>query len=95
MRRAVSIALILDTLYLIGTGINQIFPPFNKQVDPNHITPVAIFLVLLSIHLWLNRKPIVKYFRGLRWKWAYVGFGVFVILWGVVGVPLLMLNGFN
>ena len=49
MRRAVSIALILDTLYLMGTGINQIFPPFNKQVDPNHMTPVVIFLIILSI----------------------------------------------
>ena len=90
MRRGISIALILNTIWLIATGVLQLFPPFNEQVDPNHIIPVVLFIILLSIHLWLNRKPIFKYFKGLGWKWIYIALGIVLILWGVVGVPLTM-----
>jgi membrane protease YdiL (CAAX protease family) len=92
MRRGISIALILDVIWLIGTGVLQLLSPFNEEVDPNHIIPVVIFIILLSIHLWLNRKPICKYFTGLGWKWVYIALGIILVLWGVVGVPLMMVN---
>ncbi len=92
MRRSISIALILDTLYLIATGVLQLFTPFNKQVDPNHIIPVVVFIILLAFHLSLNRKPISKYFKGLKWKWAYVSLGILFVLFGAVVMPLIMIG---
>jgi len=71
-----------------------IVPPFNKgianQFDPSHIVPVVIFLILLPFHLWFNRKPIIKYFKGLGWKWALIAIWIAIILWVVVGLPIAM-----
>jgi len=92
MRRGISIALILNVIWLIATGVLQLFPPFSNQIDPNHISPVVLFVILLSIHLWLNRKPIFKYFKGLGWKWAFIALGIISILWAVVGVPIIMIG---
>ena len=89
MRRGISIALILNVIWLILTGIWQLFPPFNKQVDPHHIIPVVLFIILLTIHLWLNRKPIFKYFKGLGWKWVLIAIWIIGILWVVIGVPII------
>ncbi len=92
MRRGISIAMVIVGIWAIMTGIWQLFPPFNKGIDPLHMIPAFVFGILLVVHVWLNRKPLLRYFRGLGWRWVFIGLGVLGILWaGIVG-PLFVMR---
>lgn len=89
MRRGVSIAMVIFGILSILTGIWQFLPPFEYGHDPLHIAPAFIFGILVVIHVWLNRKPLVRYFKGLGWRWVFVGLGIILILGGGIVGPLL------
>jgi hypothetical protein len=72
------------------TGIWQLFPPFNTGVEPHHIIPAFTFAILLLLHVWLNRKPLFRYFQGLGWKWVFIVLGIFGILWTGIGLPIVL-----
>jgi hypothetical protein len=72
MRRGISIALVLFGLMTAIAGIWKLFPPCNEISYPPHIFASFIFLILIIIHIWSNRKAILRYFSGLGWKWLLV-----------------------
>ncbi len=89
MRRVISIAMVISGLSMVITGIMKLFPPFKAEVYPPHIINSFIFAVLAVTHIWLNRKPVVRYFKGLRWWWILVGLGFLLVIWSVVIAPIL------
>lgn len=89
MRRGISIALVLFGLMMAIAGIWKLFPPCNKVLYPPHIFAAFIFLILLIIHIWLNRKPILRYFGGLGWKWIWVGLGFLFVIYYTI-MPLFI-----
>jgi len=89
MRRGIGIALILFGLMMAIAGIWKLFPPSNKVLYPPHIIAAFIFLILLIIHIWLNRKPILRYFSGLGWKWIWVGLGCILVIYYAI-MPLII-----
>jgi len=70
MRHAISISMLLSGIWTVLTGITQ----------QHHELPAIIFTILFCIHIYLNRKPLLVYFKGLRWKWLPVGLGMIIIL---------------
>ena len=91
MRRGIGIAMAIFIVWSVVTGIWQLFPPYDEGVEPLHIVPAFPLAVLICIHVWLNRKPLVRYFQGLGWKWLWVVLGVLCILWAAIGAPLVAL----
>ena len=89
MRRGISIAMVIFGLATVITGIQKFFPPFDTIFYPPHIITSCIFGLLAVIHIWLNRKPIVRYFKGLRRWWILVGLGVLLVIWASVIMPIL------
>lgn len=91
MRRGISIALLLFGLSMAMGGICKLFPPYNKMFYPPHISSSFIFVILAVIHVWLNRKPLISYFKRLKLLgWMLVGLGIVTILWMGVGLPLVL-----
>ena len=93
MRRGISIAMVIFGLAALITGIEKLFPPFNEMTYPPHLINALIFGLLVIIHTWLNWKPVVRYFKGLRWWWALIGLGVVLVIWAGIMVPVLTLTG--
>ncbi len=95
MRRTISILLVIFGLTLLLTGIRNIpipcFEQFIQIVDQQvgldiwHAGSGGVFAILLIIHVWLNRKPLFRYFRNLGWWWILVGLGFLTVIWlGIV-----------
>jgi uncharacterized membrane protein len=89
MRRGISIALVIFGLLTAVAGIWKLFPPANKTVYPPHIIASFIFLILVIIHVWLNRKAILKYFSKLGWKWIWVILGFALVIYYAI-MPLII-----
>ena len=90
MRRVISIAMVIFGFTMVITGILKLFSPFSDMTFPPHIINSFIFGILAVTHAWLNRKPILRYFKGLRWWWILVGLGFLLVIWSVVIVPILI-----
>lgn len=89
MRRGISIALVIFGLAMLVSGIQKLFPPADDRFYLPHVINSFIFAVLVCVHLWLNRKSIVRYFKGLGQWWLLVGLGLAAII--VVGIiPLFI-----
>ena len=89
MRRAISIAMVIFGLAAVITGIQKFFPPFNTILYPPHIINACIFGLIITVHIRLNWKPIVRYFNRLGWGWIPVGLGFAAVI-GVGITPLLI-----
>ena len=92
MRRSISIAMAVFGLAMLITGIENLFPPFDTMSFPPHIITSFIFGVLAVIHIWLNWKPLIRYFRGLGRWWGLVGLGFALIILSTVVMPLMIAN---
>ncbi len=90
MRRGISIAMVIFGLLMLASGITKLFPPFDTTFHPGHVANSFIFTLLVVIHIWLNRKPIIRYFKGLKWWWILVGLGLATVIWIGVGLPILL-----
>jgi hypothetical protein len=96
MRRVTSIAMVAFGLGSVLSGGWQLFFLLSGDsfIFPPHIVTSALFVIFAAIHMWLNRKPLFRYFKGLRWWWILVGvlFGINVIWIGIV-LPMLIIRG--
>ena len=94
MKRGIAIAMVLFGTWAAISGISQFFPPFDTMFDPGHVVSACIFALLLSTHVWLNRKPVVRYFKGLGRWWILIGFFVAgtIIFEGIV-VTVMIATG--
>jgi hypothetical protein len=94
MRRVIGILLILFTTIVVFGAVRNlpvpVFKTFSSQFDIGHAISGLIFVILLGIHLWLNRKPLSRYFSNLKWWWILVGLGFLVVIWGGIGVTLMV-----
>ena len=88
MRRVLGILLVLSGLFTVISGIWNFFPPFSESFSPGHAFVACLFGVLCILHVWLNWKPILRYFRNLKWWWLPVGVG-FAALAVLVIMPLI------
>jgi len=88
LKRIVGIFLVLFGLFTAITGLWNFFPPFNAEFSPGHAVGACIFGILCVVHIWLNWKPLIRYFRGLGWWWFLVALG-FIALIPLLIVPLL------
>jgi hypothetical protein len=97
MRRVISILLIICTSLVVLGSIRNLpipqFENFSRQFDIGHAISGGVFVILLSIHLCLNRKALARYFSNLRWWWIAVGIGFAAVIWGGAGVTLLVSLG--
>ena len=93
MRRGISIAMVIFGTGAVLSGIRQFFPPFDTMFDFAHVTLACIFAILTGIHAWLNRRPLLRYFKRLRWWWILVGLGILSIIWGCIVVSTLVITG--
>ena len=93
MRRWMVIAMFILSLAMVITGIWNIFPPFDTMFFPSHVVNSVAFGILAVIHVWLNWKAIVRYFKGLGWWWLLVGLGFLGIVWSVAIMPALYIAG--
>jgi len=96
MRRVTAIAMVAFGLGSVLSGGWQLFFLLSGEnfIFPPHIATSALFLIFAAIHMWLNRRPFFRYFKGLRWWWILVGvlFGINVIWIGIV-LPMLIIRG--
>ena len=93
MRRIMGIAMVILGLAMVTTGIWNLFPPFNTVLFPPHIITSFIFGVLVVIHIWVNWKPITRYFKGLGRWWIPVGVGFAAVIWVGIIMPILVKTG--
>ena len=93
MRRIVSIAMVIFGISMIITGIMKLFSPFDDMTFPPHIINSIAFGVFSIIHVWLNWKPVVRYFKGLGWYWVLVAAGVFLVAWSTIVAPIRIVTG--
>lgn len=90
MKRGISIAMVVFGLAAALTGIWQFFPPFRTTFYPPHAISACIFGLLVAVHIWLNRKPLIRYFKRLRWWWIPVGLGFAIAIWVGIMMPILL-----
>lgn len=88
MRYAISVALFVTGLFTAVTGIWNFFPPFSLSFSPGHAVGACIFGILCVVHVWLNWKTIVKYFKRLRWWWILVALGLVATVMVII-MPLI------
>jgi hypothetical protein len=88
IKRIVSIALALSGLFTAATGIWNFFPPFIGSFSPGHAVGAGIFCAICIIHIWLNWKPLLWYFKGLGGWWCPVILGLIGII-SVIIIPVL------
>jgi magnesium-transporting ATPase (P-type) len=88
IKRIVSITLVLSGLFTATTGIWNFFPPFNESFSPGHAVGGCVFCSICIIHIWLNWKPLLRYFKGLGWWWCLIVLGLIAII-SVITVPIL------
>ena len=90
MRRVIGIAMVIFGLTTALTGIWNFFPPFNTVFYPPHAINSCVFGLLAAIHIWLNRKPVLRYFKGLRKGWILVGLGFAAIIYAGIILPIFL-----
>ena len=88
MRHAVSVALVVTGLFSAVTGIWNFFPPFSESFSPGHAIGACIFGILCVIHVWLNWKSVLRYFKRLGWWWILVAAGLIATIIVVI-MPLV------
>lgn len=93
MRRAISIAMVISGLTAALTGIWNFFPPFNTMFYLPHAINASILALLVAIHLWLNRKPLLRYFKRLGGWWILVGLLFVPVIWLGIVLPILIIKG--
>ncbi len=86
MRSGVNIAMFLTGIWTIMTGIIEL-TPLAIGSPAHHIVAASTFVVVLGIHVWLNRKAFLQRFKGLGWRWSLIGAGILIILITTVGHP--------
>ena len=92
MRRFISITMVIFGLAMVMTGVWNIFPPFNEMLFPPHIITSFILGLLVIVHLWLNWKSVVRYFRGLGRWWVLVSLGFVLVIYTGIIVPILTIT---
>ena len=90
MRRGIGIAMVIFGLAMVITGIWNFFPPFNTMFFPPHVINACIFGLLAAVHIWLNRKPVVRHFKRLRWWWILVGLGFAAVIYLGIIMPIFL-----
>jgi len=93
MKRVIGITMVFFGLALAITGIWNLFPPFNTMLFLPHVINSCIFGILAVIHIWLNWKAIIRYFKGLGRLWILVGLGVAAVIWLGIILPILVKTG--
>ena len=93
MRRWMVIAMVILGLNMVITGIWNLFPPFNTMLFLPHVITSCIFGILAVIHICLNRKPLLGYFKRLRRGWILVGLGFAAVIWVGIILPILVKAG--
>jgi hypothetical protein len=93
MRRVITIIMVTLGLTTVITGIWDFFPPFNGTFYVPHTITACIFGILVAVHLWLNRKPVLRYFKGLGRWWILVGLGGALVIWLGIIMPIFVLTG--
>jgi hypothetical protein len=94
MRRGIAIAMVIFGLATVLTGGWALFFLISRgEIFPPHITSSALFVIFAAIHVGLNRKPLFRYFKRLRWWWILVGLGFIAILWTGIVMPILFIGG--
>ena len=88
MRRGIGIAMVIFGLAAALTGIWNFFPPFKDTFSIPHVIPAFIFGFLAVIHIWLNRRPLLRYFKRLRWWWVLVASGFVYVIWIGIIMPI-------
>jgi hypothetical protein len=88
LKRIVSIALVLSGLYTAATGIWNFFPPFSESFSPGHAVGACILCVICIIHIWLNWKSLIHYFKGLGWWWFPIVLSLIAII-SIIIIPFL------
>lgn len=91
MRRIIGILMVIFGLTAALTGIWEFFSPFNTTFYAPHVINACIFGLLAAVHIWLNRKPVFRYFKGLGWRWVLVGLGLAAIIWLGIIMPVFVL----
>jgi hypothetical protein len=94
MRRVIGIAMVISGIWALISGISQFIPPFDTIFDPGHVVSACSFAVLVGIHICLNAKPLVRYFKGLGRWWILIGFVVAgtIVFEGII-VTVLIATG--
>jgi Na+/melibiose symporter-like transporter len=87
MRSGVTIAMVLLGIWTILTGITIEETPRAIGSPAHHIFAASAFVVVLCIHVWLNKKAFLQRFKGLGWKWSLIGVGILIILATTVWHP--------
>jgi uncharacterized membrane protein len=64
MRRVICITMVVFGLSMAITGLMKLFAPFDSAFFPPHAITSIVFSVLVIIHILLNRKPLLRYFKG-------------------------------
>ena len=91
LRRVITITMVLTGLFTLISGFWNFFPPYDSEFSAGHAVGASVFGVLGVAHAWLNRRPILRYFRGLGWWWVVVGLG-FAALVPLLLVPVLRMS---
>ena len=72
MRNVTSISMVLFGLWTALSGIIELTPIAIGE-SAHHVMAGILFSAACCVHIWLNRKPVLNYFRKLRWQWGLVG----------------------
>jgi hypothetical protein len=60
LKHIVTISLSILGIWTIVTGIMD---------SDIHILAACVLIVVICIHIWLNKKSFLQRFKGLGWKW--------------------------
>ena len=90
MRSIIGIMMVIFGLNTALTGIWNFFPPFKTEFYIPHVINACIFGLLAAVHVWLNRKPVLRYFKVPGWRWVLVGLGFVVIIYFGIIVPVFL-----
>jgi len=65
MRKIIGIAMPILLILVVVTGIAE-SQDFHAGRSPvAHIFIAVLFIVAMCVHAWLNRKALIKYFKGM------------------------------
>jgi uncharacterized membrane protein (DUF441 family) len=67
LRSIVTVSLSILGIWTIITGIMD---------SDIHIFAACVLLVVICIHIWLNRNSFLQRFKGLGWKWILITTGI-------------------
>lgn len=70
IRQVISILMGVLGILTVLTGIGEAFRPW-EEIPIHHIIVASLFIIAVCIHAWLNRKPLVRYFKGFGWNWVW------------------------